>query len=204
MREEAGMPYVVYHPKGLEPPYPAILFLHGRGESGTDGLRCCFHGIGSAAKLQMEDWPCLVVFPQKPDQDRLWPEHVENLNQVLTAVEAEFPIHETRRTITGLSQGGHGTLALASGLAWKFAAAAPVCGWMDDLGAARDLVDIPVWAFHGEADEVIPASRSIEAVEAIRETGGDAKLTLYPGVGHNSWDLAYRTEGLGPWLLSHG
>lgn len=38
-------------------------------------------------------------------------------------------------------------------------------------------------------------------VKCINRNGGDAKLTLYEGVGHNSWVNAYRSPELFDWLL---
>jgi hypothetical protein len=32
---------------------------------------------------------------------------------------------------------------------------------------------------------------------------GEAKLTIYPGVGHNSWSETYANPKLYEWLLSH-
>jgi alpha-beta hydrolase superfamily lysophospholipase len=41
-------------------------------------------------------------------------------------------------------------------------------------------------------------------IKAIEKAGGKkAKLTLYPGVGHNSWSRAYANEEVYKWLLSH-
>jgi predicted peptidase len=68
---------------------------------------------------------------------------------------------------------------------------------------ARDLKDMPLWAFHGEADQTVPVQESKRLVAAVKAAGGDPKITTYPGVDHNSWDRAYRTEHLGDWFLSH-
>ena len=93
-------------------------------------------------------------------------------------------------------------MRLANQLRWKFAAAAPVCGWADPAEAAANLREIPVWAFHGDADSVVPVSGTQLAIKAILAEGGNAKETIYPGVDHNSWDLAYASE-LPEWLLQH-
>jgi predicted peptidase len=39
-------------------------------------------------------------------------------------------------------------------------------------------------------------------VELVNAAGGNAKLTIYPGVGHNSWEPAYREPELIPWMLA--
>jgi predicted peptidase len=196
--------YVVYVPPDDAPDreWPAILALHGKGESGTDGLFQLWHGLGRAIVRNRGAWPLVAIFPQKADPEALWPDELPLLEAVLIAADREFKLDPARRYLTGLSQGGHGTAVLASRLPWTFAALAPVCGWADDPEAAAQAIGrTPLWAFHGELDTVIPLQRSAELVEAIQRNGGAAKLTAYPDVGHDSWHRAYQDEALAEWLL---
>lgn len=148
-----------------------------------------------------ERWPALVIFPQKATQEQDWWSERPMLQAILKAVEGEWATDAHRRTLTGLSQGGHGTFRLARHLAWQFAAVAPICGWVDPQLAAKELADIPMWAFHGDADPVVPVEGTVNAIEAIRAAGGNPTVTIYPGVGHNSWDRAYQESDLAAWLL---
>jgi predicted peptidase len=197
--------FVVYVPREYQAlrPIPAILFLHGRGESGDDGLKPLVHGVPRALLFNRKNWPFLVVIPQKPLEDRLWPEEKDFLNTVLQKIEEEFEVNPHQRYLTGLSQGGNGTFVLAKKLRWQFAAIAPVCGWCDPAVAAETLKDMPLWAFHGAKDTAVQPSGSTLAVEAIRQAGGSPKLTLYPEVGHDAWTPAYNDPELPKWLLSH-
>jgi len=70
-----------------------------------------------------------------------------------------------------------------------FAAAVPVCdGWrLDDV---PKMASAPVWAFHCERDSTEPLQLSRDLKAAITKTGGVAKYTEYPGIGHNSWTKA--------------
>ncbi len=202
-RETQERPYVVFVPKGVKKPWPTILFLHGAGECGVDGLRQVAVGLPPAIMLDRGRWPFLVVIPQKKEVRDLWKQDREYLDAVLHAVEKEFEPDPHRRYLTGLSQGGRGTFDLVKSLAWQFAAAAPVCGWADLEQVAKDFRDVPLWAFHGEDDNVVPLKGSRDAVEAILAAGGTAKITTYPETGHNSWDAAYRESELPAWLLEH-
>ncbi len=65
------------------------------------------------------------------------------------------------------------------------------------------LKDVPVWAFHGAKDSVVPLQQSEEMVAAIKARGGNAKLTVYPDAGHNSWTEAYNNKELYDWFLEH-
>jgi predicted peptidase len=200
--ELEGRRFVAYLPPRASGPLPAILFLHGRGECGTDGMRQTAVGLGSAIRWSHERWPALVLFPQKPRGEDYWTNEEAWLAGLLNWAESEFEIDAHRRTITGLSQGGHGTFELAGRLPWKFAAAAPICGWASTEGFEGALLDIPVWAHHGAKDEVVPPDRSEKAVAAINAAGGNARLTIHPEAGHNSWDPAYGDPELAEWLLA--
>jgi predicted peptidase len=179
------------------------LFLHGKGESGADGVRTLIHGPIRAANFAPQNWPFLIVVPQKPDAEKLWPDYSTELNKLLVAVDQHYSPSDTQRYLTGLSQGGNGTWMLIDQLAWLFAAAIPICGWSSrtDLGTA--FADVPVWAFHGSADDAIPAHMSEEAVDQVVKAGGEAKLTIYDGVGHDSWTQTYNNAEVPQWLLRH-
>ena len=82
----------------------------------------------------------------------------------------------------------------------KFAAAVPVCGGGDE-NTAEKLKNIPVWAFHGDIDKVVPVSRSRNMINAIKKKGGQPKYTEYKNVGHGSWIKAYKEENLLNWLF---
>ena len=75
--------------------------------------------------------------------------------------------------------------------------------------AGCELGRVPIWAFHGDADGTVNVSGSVNPLNALNQCDPapvDAKLTIYPGVGHNSWDMTYNlSAGHDPyaWLLSH-
>lgn len=98
--------------------------------------------------------------------------------------------------------GGFGTWSLAQAHPERFAAIAPVCGG----GIARTackLKDIPVWAFHGAKDPVVRVEESKKMVDAVNDCGGNAKLTIYPESGHDSWTETYNNPALYEWFLEH-
>ena len=66
------------------------------------------------------------------------------------------------------------------------------------------MVDLPIWAFHGDADRAVDVAGSQKIVDAIKDAGGEqVKLTIYEGVGHNSWTQTYANPELYKWLLKH-
>ena len=69
-------------------------------------------------------------------------------------------------------------------------------------GEACRLMDLPIWAFHGDRDDVVTPEGSFNMARAIRACGGrKVRLTIYPDLGHNAWDPAYDDPALYAWLL---
>ena len=203
--------------------WPVILFLHGAGERGDDGLAQTQVGIATAIRLHADRFPCVVVMPQC--RRGLWWPHPEMAAQALAALEKtvkEFKGDPDRVYLTGLSMGGYGTWSLAYRFPGKFAALAPICGGVrpparspaqPDSPFADPKIDpytlvagkvgkTPVWMFHGDADQAVPVDESRKMNQAIKTAGGVVKYTEYAGVGHNSWDKAYADPEFMPWLLS--
>lgn len=196
--------YVVYVPKGYsaEKPHPTILFLHGSGEQGTDGQKQATVGLGNAIRKAEDKWNFIVVFPQKPPGRGGFTEHEKLILDILEKTKKEYKVDESRLYITGLSMGGMGTWTLTCKHPTMFAAAAPICGGGNPADAAK-IKDLPIWNFHGDKDTAVPIKRSQDMIDAVKAAGGNPKFTIYPGVGHNSWDKAYQEEKLHDWFLEH-
>jgi predicted peptidase len=195
--------YALYVPRNYDPSrkWPTITFLHGAGECGTDGAKPIAQGIATAVLLQPDKWPFLIIIAQKPSVRDAWEQHDDAVMAMLKKTQADYSVDETRLYLTGLSQGGHGTWAIGAKHPDLWAAIVPICGYGDPKEFAAPLKSMPIWVFHGDKDTAVPLSQSEAIVAAIKEAGGMPKLTVYPGVGHNSWDQAYRTEKLYEWFL---
>jgi Predicted peptidase len=199
--------YIAFVPPSYDPAkkWPVIVFLNGAGECGTDGFKQAAVGLGSAVMQNAEKWPYVILFPQKPTRQTRWLDHDALVLGVLDKALSEWSLDPNRVYLTGLSQGGFGTWDIGSKHPERFAALAPICGGASNPAALAALKDMPIRVFHGEADPTVPVERSKAAVEGVKAAGGGANVTLttYPGVGHNSWDKAYRDEGLWEWFLTH-
>lgn len=217
--------YQVYVPEVWSPEkkWPVILFLHGAGERGDDGLLQTEVGIGTAIRRYKNRFPSIVVMPQC--RKNVWwvdPTMEAQSLKALHQAMQEFNGDPQRAYLTGISMGGYGTWVLAAKHPGKFAALVPICGGIrppdsvpissdgplndpsfDPYAAtAQKIGKTPVWMFHGEADSIVPVSESRKMAEALNAFGGEVKYTEYEGVGHNSWDNAYAEPDLLPWLLS--
>ena len=193
---------LTYLPKDYEADktktWPLVLFLHGSGERGDDLNKVKKNGLTKLLDAGKE-FPFITLAPQCPEEE-WW--SANRLDDLANETMKRYRVDPRRIYVTGISMGGYGTWNLAGHYPEKYAAAVPVCGGgLPDLGVR--LKQMPVWAFHGADDVTVPPQASQRIVEAIRKAGGDPQLTLYPGVGHNSWDNAYQKESLGSWFLRH-
>ena len=197
--------------------YALVLFLHGAGERGNDNSLQLTNGVNNfASNLNRKLFPCYVVVPQCEkgyrwvETDWKLPSHTMPdtpsvyLNYTIKLIDSlikNLNIDPKRIYITGISMGGFGTWDAISRWPKKFAAAVPVCGGAD-TSKAGIIKDIPIWAFHGEKDQVVLTSRSRNMIQALKKAGGNPKYTEYPELGHNIWGKVYTNQDLLIWLFS--
>jgi predicted peptidase len=190
----------LYLPRGYgtaDARWPLVLFLHGSGERGEDLQRVKVHGPPKHA-AQGADFPFVLASPQLPE-GRAWDSG--ELHALRQALLERLPLDPRRVTATGLSLGGHGVWDWASAYPADLAGIAPVCGHGTParVCTARR---VPVRAYHGAADTVVPLAAQQACVDALRACGGEVQFTVYPGVGHDAWNPAYEDPGLVPWLMA--
>ncbi len=221
------LPYRILLPKNFDATkkYPLIMFLHGRGESGTDNEKQLTHG----AKLFLADsnrnnFPAIVVFPQCP-VNSYWSnvqmvaqgsktatrsfyftkdgEATQAMKMVIALmgnIYTRFKIQENQVYVMGLSMGGMGTFELVRRLPNTFAAAVPICGGAN-TSTAGSLTKTNWWVFHGGKDDIVLPEYSEDMVKAMKKYRVPVKFTLYPNANHNSWDPTFAEPDLLKWLF---
>ena len=198
--------------------WPVILFLHGRGERGSEGMWQTQIGLPQAVRDHPERWPFVIVMPQCPLAN-FWTDQ-EMLAMAMIALDmetSEFHGDPEHTYLTGLSMGGYGAWELArrhpdrwaavaiaaSGVFWSYApdrwheAATLPSGYAHALGRT------PVWMFHGSDDNVVIPRQSELLYEAFKSAGGHVRLWIYQGLKHDCWTRAYNKPELPHWLLMH-
>jgi len=214
--------YQVYVPRAYDAStsWPVILFLHGGGERGDDGLIQTEVGLGAAVRRDATRFPAIIVFPQAPP-DGSWQGPAADVAMgALDATIDEFSTDPARVYLTGLSMGGNGSWNLAYQHPDRFAAMVVICGFVsvgDPMrytsiapGAAAEqfvavaerVAGVPTWIFHGEVDTVVPVEQSRNMAAALEAAGADVRYTEIPGTGHNAWDPAYASTSLVEWLFA--
>ena len=197
--------------------YPLVLFLHGAGQRGTDN-EVQLTGVPKALtdSSGREKYPCFILVPQCPKND-VWvkfphfPENIQttelptrSAQAVLAALDSlvrQLPVDRTRVYITGYSMGGEGAFDFLTRRPHLFAAAIPISS-VSDTAKARLIYQTPVWAFHGDQDNVNDVRYSRLMIDALKKYKGSPIYTEYPGMKHNIWSKAYNEPGLFDWLFS--
>jgi predicted peptidase len=206
---DGSISYLLYLPKkytaeGGDPSqrrWPLMLFLHGRGES--DGPLSMVKKWGPPNFIEHGiNFPYIIASPQCPPSPKSWntPEEQALLLALLDHLASAFKVDEDRIYLTGLSMGGFGSWRLAADHPERFAAVVPICGGGDPRDADK-LKYLPIWVWHGLADNTVPVKRSIEMVDAIKKAGSSTiRLTTLEGIGHVSWQAAYASPDVYLWL----
>ena len=196
-----GLRYLICYPDGFQEDahHPILFFLHGAGTRGNS-MELLMENPFFQEIRKLPTFPFVVVAPLC--SENTWFEMWERL-MALAKHTASLPYTDRNRMyLMGASMGGYGTWQLAMSLPEYFAAIVPICGGGMFWNAPR-LVNIPVWAFHGGKDPVIPVEESRKMVDAVNRAGGSARLTIYPENGHNAWSDTYSNPEVFSWLLGH-
>ncbi|GAP43297.1 alpha/beta hydrolase family [Lentimicrobium saccharophilum] len=200
---QVSLDYLLYLPDNYnsekDKTWPLLIFLHGSGERGNDPEKIKVHGPPKLIEAG-QHFPFMVLSPQCPDK-RDW--DAETIYALVKNIAGRYRVDENRIYVTGLSMGGWAAWDLAMAYPGYFAAIAPVCGRIDRNYPRRadELKSMPVWAFHGAADDVVPVTDAAKMIRLLQDAGGNARITIYPGANHDSWTETYNNPELYEWLL---
>jgi predicted peptidase len=207
---------------GAQRAWPILVYLHGGGERGDDGVAPTQGAMGQVVFDGAGRLPFIVLFPQART---FWlaPDDETRLFTVIDDAARELGGDPARVYLTGNSMGGYAAWILGARHPGRFAALAPICGGVvpppnvripgqekDPILSAKDpyaeaarrIGRTPVWAFHGASDWLVPVEISRKMVAALRAAGNGPRYSEYPGVGHEAEERAYREPGLFEWLAA--
>lgn len=178
--------------------YPVVIFLHGAGTR-EDDIAILERNAFMKVNRRFSGLSFITVAPHcKKDT---WFDYFETLKRFVASVARADYADPARIYLVGNSMGGYGTWQLAMSMPETFAAIIPICGggmyWN-----AHTLVNVPVWAFHGDRDSVVSCEESKKMVDAVNRAGGCAKLKIYTNTDHDSWTATYNNREVFEWLLS--
>lgn len=183
--------------------YPVVFFLHGIGERGNTEAELARVANNGPPKYIKNGWrpDFIMVSPQLKTSYGAWhPSYIDNVIEHYKSINPRIDL--SRIYLIGLSLGGGGVWTYAQEWQYgqKLAAVVPVCGAFNNPNLAVNfgITNLPVWAHHGDADNIVLVSKSVNMVNAINAAtpvpNPLAKLSIYPGIAHNSWDIAFKTD----------
>jgi hypothetical protein len=217
---------------GATKKYPLIVGLHGMNSAPLSMMRALFGQDDEKKEAAWKDrhpvpLPPVEAFVLTPNAhgNTMYREIGED--DVLFLVDwakKNFPIDESRITITGPSMGGIGSAGIPLHYPGVFAAAEPLCGYHSywirpELGRpskrpwekllldersnvtfAENGEHLPLYIVHGMRD--VPETNSGVLIERYEKLKYSVKHE-HPDLGHNVWGVTYgELKGIN-WLLDH-
>ena len=180
---------------------PLMVFLHGiaEGGDGTTQLPRVLNN-GPPKLIAGGKWPSarpfVVLSPQHPDTTSCFT--ATEIRDFIAYALAHYTVDPKRVYLTGLSCGAIGAWNYLGTDQSKVAAAVLIAG--DGNGAwaqaGCNLGQVALWAFHGDADPTVNVSGTTTPINNLLTKCPspprlETKMTIYPGVGHDSWTRTY-------------
>jgi predicted peptidase len=193
--------YLTYVPENYKSrknkDWPLLIYLHGASLRGNDINKIKKYGMPYLVE-EGHDYDFFIVSPQCP-ANKNW--SMDNwMDTILQEIESKYHIDTNRIYLIGMSLGGYGAWELAIKYPMRFAAIVPVCGG-GDTAKVCVLKDVPIWAFHGSADSIVPVSETENMVSKLKQCQGNVKYTQLEGRGHGIVEVFEMPEVF-DWMLA--
>lgn len=197
--------YLLYLPKDYSEDtkeYPLVIYLHGGSQRGDDLNKLKIYGLPQLID-KGENFDFIIASPQCP-KNKYW--STDNwFDSLYSDLKINYKIDTNRVYLTGISMGGYGTYITAMDFPDKFAAIVPLCGGINDSDTSRicNLSKVPIWTFHGTADDKILISETERIVDGLKLCNGNIKFTRLKNEGHGIEYLYENNPRIYKWLLRH-
>lgn len=202
---KSGLPFQIFGSPELDGAkvHPLVVCLHGINERGTnnEGQLDSSGARFFAQPDRYEKRPCFIVAPQCPP-DLFWSgAPADDVIEMIEELGEALPIDEDRIYILGYSMGGYGVWSLLGKEPDLFAAAVPIAGG-GNPSDAREMKNVPIWAFHGDKDDVVKVEETRKMVEALEKARANYKYTEFPGAGHGVLRQSAEPEETQAWMFA--
>lgn len=195
--------------------YPAVVFLHGIGEKGTiydNEWSMANGGVAFNNATNNGSFDGYIIIPQSAGG---WgTNHFAIIKQLLDYMITNNKLDPFATTVNGLSAGGGACWEMMINYPTYVATCLPMSGVSLAHGSTTNIQKYkytPVWHFQGGLDSNPDPNTTNEVAAAIAALGGQFKNTLYPTLGHGTWNAAWaepdffpactRAYSSNPWTL---
>jgi predicted peptidase len=205
----ASVNYRLFEPQGVsaDQKVPLVLYLHGAGDRGTDNVGQTYWMDQLQQQTKSGQYAAYVLAPQI--DTNMWfssksDTPTEAMKLTISALKqamADPHVDTSRVYVTGVSMGSFGTWDILRREPGVFAAAVPMSGG-GDPSTAEAIKNVPIWAFHGSADDIVNVQTTRDMVAALQAVGGNVKYTEVAGGDHFIWPQVYSDPSLYAWMFS--
>lgn len=179
--------------------------LHG-GKPHLDAVNLANGKLPNDPSLHPRAFPGFVLFPQNLNGwGRNQPHNLYDAIRLIRLVIKEYNIDPNRIYIHGLSDGGGGTYSIIRRAPWLFAATLTMSavndGGLNYYNLIPEVASIPMWTFQGGTDTNPTPAKTKGFVNNFRNAGLNVRYTVYPTLGHGTWNAAYSEADFFTWIL---
>jgi phospholipase/carboxylesterase len=193
----SDLTYVEFFTDGASPtePAPMLIAVHGMGDR-PESFKELFGDLKKPFRVVLPRAPKPYLsgfswfdirFPISESAEELGPGIRTASDQVAALIVklTKNSYGKAKPVITGFSQGGAISYAVAAEHPSLIAAAVPLSGAIPpSLYPKKTDNPPPVCAAHGDQDELIPIEGARQSVQAFQAAGGKARLKEMKGLGH--------------------
>ncbi|MEQ1586682.1 MAG: T9SS type A sorting domain-containing protein [Cyclobacteriaceae bacterium] len=124
--------------------------------------------------------------------------------RIIRLLIKKYNIDPNRIYIHGLSDGGAGAYKVMRSAPWLFAAALPMSAVDNasiyDYQLFPYVASVPIWTFQGGTDTNPLPANTQAYIQTFRNNGMNVRYTLYPTLGHGTWNAAYAEPDFFTWM----
>jgi len=176
--------------------------LHG-GKPHLDARNLAGSRLPHDASMPGRAFPGFVLFAQNLNS---WePNACQDLIRLVRLLTKKYNIDEDRIYIHGLSNGGAGVFQVVKRAPWLFASVMTMSASSDNglfvQNQAPNVAHIPFWLFQGGQDRAPSPSLTESYIRRFRDAGAIVRYSLYPTLGHGTWNTAYNEPDFFRWML---
>lgn len=198
--------YHLYVPPGYDPaePAPVVVSFHGfLSNPNSHALISGWHELAEREGFLVV-YPQGTSFPQRWDAGTTWGapgvDDVGFFRDMMDDLDAVAAIDRSRVYVNGFSNGGGLTLRIGCEVAEEVAALGTVAGAVVNIDDCNPSRPVPVMAFHGTADPVVPYEGGDMQCWLLRWGAGVVDAPIY-FVGAEDWVYIWATgNGCDPTL----
>lgn len=217
--EETEIAYSLYLPPNYsqDQKYSFVLFLHGAGDRGKnhDQLLSSHYGFVETLVSSNEyKNNTIILIPQCPEPylwvDASWDTGSYTIKEeptpalkavklLMDQIVSNYSIDNSRIYACGVSMGGMGVWDLLARYPQYFAAAAPICGALDET-KINEYLQTPIFTANDLRDTIVGANPTCNVMQKLKNLGADVVYKIYDaGVRnddtfHSTWIDSFQLD----------